>query len=245
MRRSELDKLYAERLVGPLYDGRVRVQFAGEAPSEFIRLQTANAAQLPSKIAADKIAALIDARQLAMATASSEMTYIGRLSQARIMGCDAAYADKGITTLRLELARVEETFRTADAHFRAEQQAHAINLQLVLDGDCDIDCASLVVHIPSNVGLTVSDTHASAALSTNASGTMHGKPHVEITRDVIRVSENYEKIPARQRITAFRQPLQVVVDSTAAGHKIPVHYRLHGRNLRYPISGKLYIICAA
>ena len=240
MRRSDLDKRYAEKYAGPLFDGKVRVQFSGDPPSEVIRLIATRATHLPSQIASNQIEALVASRKLAMNAASSQLTYIGRLSQARIMGCDTPYADKGLATLKLELATVAETFRAADEHHRFEQNAQSVNLELLLEGDCEIESASLVLHIPANVGITI----PSSANTPRIPGRQNGAPQVEVSREVIRISEHYDRLQPRQTITAFRQPLRVVVDIAAAGHKIPVHYRLQGNNLRYPVSGKLFIICS-
>jgi len=240
MRRSELDELYTEKLSGPLFDGRLRVVFASDPPSEFIRLVAARSARLPSRVAAEKVEALIAARELAMDAASSQFTYIKRVSQARILGCDEPYVDKGVATLKMELSRSADNFRAADERYRFEQQAQGINLQITLDGDCDIECASLVLQIPANVGISIVEMGEPPA--NRATGNAY--PQVEIARDVIRVSENYETLSAGRPISAFRQPLRVVVDAAAVGHKIPVRYQLCGRNLRFPFTGKLYMLCA-
>lgn len=240
MRRSELDALYADKLAGPLYDGRLRVQFATDPPSEFIRLFTSRDVQLPSQAAAEKFEALIAARELAADAASSQMTYIRRLSQARIMGCDEPYIDKGVATLKTEMSKAAESLRLADERYRFEQQAHRVNLQIMLDGDCDIECASLVLHVPANVGISVVQMHEPAANEAAS----EGYPQVEIGRDMIRVSENYEVLSANLHTEAFRQPLRMVVDASAVGHKIPVRYQVCGRNLRFPVCGKLHVICA-
>jgi hypothetical protein len=240
MRRGDLDKLYTEKLAGPLFDGRVRVQFSGEAPSEYLRLAPLPCTELPSRVAANQIEALVESRQLAMNAASSQLTYIGRLSQARIMGCDSPYANKGLATLRLELAKVADSFRIADEQYRFEHQTHCVNLQLILDGDCAIECASLVLHVPADAGIAIASSGDTAADSPRPKLA----PQVERSREVIRISEHYERLQPRETITAFRQPLRIVVDAAAAGRKIPIHYRLHGRNLRYAVSGKLYLVCA-
>jgi hypothetical protein len=241
MRRDDLDKFYTEKFSGPLCDGHVRVQFAGDPPSEYIRLTAAHSAQLPSSVASNQIEALVASRRLAMNAASSQLTYIGRLSQARIMGCDTPYADKGLATLKLELAKVADSFRAADEHYRFEQHAHSINLQLVIEGDCDIDSASLVLLVPANIGIAIS----SSAPAANDTHPNNRGPQVELSREVIRISEHYERLQASKVNIAFRQPLRVVMDVSAAGHKIPIHYRLQGRNLRHAVSGKLYIVCSA
>lgn len=239
MRRSELDALYAERLAGPLFDGRVRVQFAGDPPSEYLRLIATRNAELPSRVVAQKFEELIAAREMAADAGSSQMTYIRRLSQARIMGCDEPYIDKGVATLRTEMRQAVESFRLADEKYLFEQQAHPVNLRIALDGECDIECASLVLHFPANVGLSILERHERAAND----GADEGYPQIEAGRDAIRVSENYEVLPARLFTEAFREPLRVVVDAGAVGHKIPVRYQVSGRNLRFPVCGKLHLIC--
>ena len=243
MRRGELDALYAEKLAGPLYDGHVRVQFATDPPSEFIRLIAAQNVQLPSQLAAEKFEALIAARELAADAASSQMTYIRRLSQARIMGCDEPYVDKGVATLKTEMSKAAESFRLADERYRFEQQAHRVNLQIMLDGECDIECALLVLHVPADVGISIVQMREPAANEAANEAASEGYPQVEIGREMIRISENYEVLSARLHTEAFRQPLRMVVDAAAAGHKIPVRYQVSGRNLRFPVCGKLHVIC--
>ncbi len=117
---------------------------------------------------------------------------------------------------------------------------------MALDGECDIECASLVLHVPANVGIVVPTMQEmDNDNDPDAPPIALGNLNVDVARDVIRISENYDRLRTRQRTVAFRQPLRIVVEAAAVGQKIPVHYRLHGRNLRYPISGKLYIICSA
>ena len=55
------------------------------------------------------------------------------------------------------------------------------------------------------------------------------------------MTENLGTVMPGQSLLAFKEPLRLFVDKALAGQKVTLFYKLYGRNLRQPISGKLFL----
>lgn len=243
--RRDYERLYARRFAEPMFTGNVHVQFATDPPTEMIRLLPIACAKRPSSEAKEKIQALIMAQELVDA-ASSQLTSIRRLSFARVLGSEKPYEPKSIAVLRAELEEVAEQYDEHDLRFKFEQQAHPINFVLEVNGDQPIRAATLVVHIPVNVGLEVADAQQFSNLDSDAVALEDIRkrgPKVQSTAASIRISKHFDIVKPGAQQLAFIDPLRVHVDKRAVGYKFPVRYELRARNLQRPIVGKLFIIC--
>jgi len=245
MTRRDWERCFQDRYVETPFQGEVRVQFSGAAPADVIRLPVVDLSQLPSRDAAERVQALLTAKEAARSVAGTQHTYISRLSYARVFGGDQPYIDKGVETLRTELSNIADGYRQRDAYYKFEQQAHRVNLALQVESECAIENASLVLHIPANAGLEIAQQvlHDDAAESAAGLPSTADYPNVEVSNAIIRVSATFDSLTPGKTVLAFDEALRVYIGEAAAGFKFPVRYELRGRNLRRPLTGKLYIVC--
>lgn len=239
--RSDFDRYASERLADPLFKGDVAIRFAGDSPGAVLRLPVTDLSALPSRRAAEQIETLLSAKESARALNARHDTYIARLAYARAFGGDAVYVNKGVETLRAELKDLEREFSARDQQYKFLQQAHRVNVQIEINGDADLENVSLALSLPANVGLEVRIDSTGDA-SSNASLSCRD-PTLETTARDIRIGATYARLPNRTSTVAFSAPLRVCFAAKAAGYKFPLRFVLHARNLRQPITGKLYIVC--
>jgi hypothetical protein len=221
--RRDMDRCYRAKMGLTDFAGDVSVQFAGDRP-EMLRLQPVALPELPSRLAAERLRALLDAKRL-LACAGTQRTYMGRLAFARLSDGEP-YVERGEATLQLELARVTDAFAEQDRSYKFTQQAHAFNLRLSITGG-NLDAASLVLQVPAGVGVELAGG-VDAELAEHSGA--------------IRISRRYTRLPAGAH-DAFTEPLRVYLSEIAAGYKFPLRYELRARNLPRAITGKLYLVC--
>jgi len=225
------------------FRGDVHVLFDTDPPSETLRLDATDLKDLPSRLAAERLTGLISAKEAIGSLQGVQHTYIGRLTHARLFGSDTPYIEKGLETLRGELADVAKQFAQYDLHFKYEVKAHRLNLRLRVSGNRELENVSLLVRLPAGAGLDLAPCvyRGEADEPENFSGGRY--PTMDITPSEYRMCASFDSLSRDAELNAFELPVRVVVEEAALGFKFPLRYELRARNLRRPITGKLYIAC--
>ncbi len=244
MGRRQLEAVFADRFAEALYTGKVEVGFDGNMLSQEMTVSTADAELLPSKDAKEKLTTLIEAKEQKGAIAD-ENTFITRLTHARLFGADQPYQSHSVSELRKELDNLVERYRDHDDYFRFEQHGQKVNLALVNQSEQELKGASIALMVPrASKFLLARRAPVNPANELKARKVYDDEssyPTVSELEKAYQVTENLGNVAPGQSLLAFKEPLRLFADKSLAGQKVTLFYKLYGRNLRQPISGKLFL----
>ncbi len=244
MGRRQLEAVFADRFAEALYTGKVEVGFDGNMLSQEMTVNTADAELLPSKDAKEKLTTLIEAKEQKGAIAD-ENTFITRLTHARLFGADQPYQSHSVSELRKELDNLVERYRDHDDYFRFEQHGQKVNLALVNQSEQELKGASIALMVPrASKFLLARRAPVNPANELKARKVYDDEssyPTVSELEKAYQVTENLGNVAPGQSLLAFKEPLRLFADKSLAGQKVTLFYKLYGRNLRQPISGKLFL----
>ncbi len=244
MGRRQLEAVFADRFAEALYTGKVEVGFDGNMLSQEMTVNTADAELLPSKDAKEKLTTLIEAKEQKGAIAD-ENTFITRLTHARLFGADQPYQSHSVSELRKELDNLVERYRDHDDYFRFEQHGQKVNLALVNQSEQELKGASIALMVPrASKFLLARRAPVNPANELKARKVYDDEssyPTVSELEKAYQVTENLGNVAPGQSLLAFKEPLRLFADKSLAGQKVTLFYKLYGRNLRQPISGKLLL----
>jgi len=243
MGRRQLEAVFAHRFAEALYTGKVEVGFDGNMLSQEMSIKTVDGALLPSKDAKEKLTTLIEAKEQ-KGTIADENTFITRLTHARLFGADQPYQSHSVSELRNELNNLVERYRDQDDYFRFELNAEKVNLVLINESDQQLKGASIALMVPR-----ASKFQLARRVPTNPANELKARkvyddessyPTVSELEKADQVTESLGDMAPGQSLLAFKEPLRLFADKALAGQKVTLFYKLYGRNLRQPISGKLF-----
>ncbi len=244
MGRRQLEAVFADRFAEALYTGKVEVGFDGNMLSQEMTVNTADAELLPSKDAKEKLTTLIEAKE-AKGAIADENTFITRLTHARLFGADQPYQSHSVSELRKELDNLAERYRDHDDYFRFEQHGQKVNLALVNQSEQELKGASIALMVPrASKFLLARRAPVNPANELKARKVYDDEssyPTVSELEKAYQVTENLGNVAPGQSLLAFKEPLRLFADKSLAGQKVTLFYKLYGRNLRQPISGKLFL----
>lgn len=244
MGRRQLEAVFANRFAEALFTGKVEIGFDGNMISQDMTIKTADADQLPSKDAKEKLTTLIEAKE-AKGSVADENTFITRLTHARLFGADQPYQSHSVAELRSELDNLVERYRDRDDYFRFEQHGERVNLALINQSDQEIKGASIALMVPRAskflLAKRIPRDPASELQARKVYDDESSYPTVSELEKAYQVTESLGNILPGQSLPAFKEPLRLFVDKGLAGQKVTLFYKLYGRNLRQPISGKLML----
>ena len=229
--REDLETFYARRYDPAARFAGLRVGFEAEEPLDTIVLSRQDDAALPSHPHTSRLRELIQARGYADQLPSGGDSGIVRMVHVRVFGPDVPYESKSIAELRSELEEVKVSFREEDHRARYDRDAARINLVVSNESAEPLDEAALIVHFPVAKGFEIVAGTAMVA----ASGRVEGKPESA----AISLARNIGRIEQGARVSAFAEPLRVVLTSQCSHRALPVRYELRAANLPSPMQGKL------
>ena len=242
MGRRQLEAVFAHRFAETLYMGKVEIGFDGNMLSQEMTIKTADAELLPSKDAKQKLTTLIEAKEQ-KGTVADENTFITRLTHARLFGADQPYQSHSVSELRKELDNLVERYGGRDDYFRFEQHGGKVNLVLVNQSDQELKGASIALMVPRSskflLARRVPVNPANELKARKVYDDESSYPTVSELDKAYQVTESLGNLLPGQTSLAFKEPLRLFADKSLAGQKVTLFYKLYGRNLRQPISGKL------
>jgi hypothetical protein len=145
--------------------------------------------------------------------------------------------------MRVMLGRLPSEHAAADEHYRFEQRAHKLNLQLANLGDRPQTDLVLTLKFPRPDGFDVASRVAMAQGAYNPRHRLY--PKVDHGPRVITVQACGLRIAKRGSIDAFIEPLRVILREGLEGQSIRVAYSLRGPALPRPVRGSLEILVTA
>lgn len=244
MGRRQLEAVFADRFAEALYMGKVEIGFDGNMLAQEMNVATADEQMLPSKDAKEKLTTLIDAKE-AKGGPADENTFITRLTHARLFGADQPYQSHSVSELRNELENLVERYRERDDYFRFEQSGQKLNLAMVNTSDQELKGASIALMLPRAskflLAKRVPLNPASETRGRKVYDDESSYPTVSELEKGYQVTESLGNVLPGQSILAFKEPLRLFVEKGLAGQKVTIFYKLYGRNLRQPITGKLFL----
>ena len=226
-------------LLGPAHQPAIEVGFAAKGLVEELTLEVLDILELPSRVAGEKFRKLIEAKQASQDIAEGASTRIERLVHVREFGSTQPYQRASETSLMRRFDRAEDEHREADDYYEYEIRTHQINIGLTNVGDVDLRDGVLTLDFPRIDGLGISEYLRVAPGSELEP--LEGYPKVDTGERQIRVQAKVSVAPRHSTVTAFSQPLRLWLRDAAAGHTLPVDYKLHAANLKEPVVGTLRI----
>jgi hypothetical protein len=242
--------MYARRLDSEIFQGGIKVGFAGSKLLSKIRLSTIGPYERPSQQAAAKLSAAIEVHEMLSRAKTLASSTIRRLTHLRLFGHDAPYKVPSLERLRLDRDSVADEYREEDAYQRFERLGHRVNFTLINRGTQTIVDASARIELPNGAGVEVAprlfvsrDSEPGQASAAGAARVDY--PPVTMTDELIRVTASLGDVARDSPVTLFREPLRVVINERAVGRKVPVRVTLYGRNLPTPIVATLCVVGTA
>lgn len=237
--RAQLEAMFDARFAVTEFDGLIEVGFPGDHIKKELVVQPHHLHELPSARAAANIRALIEAKT------RSDTTAIVRLTHARLFGSDNPYQTQTVEQLEQEYAAVKRRYRQADNYDRFERYGTRINLVLLNHGHEPVEDVAISLTLPRSEGFKVAEgvpRHPSAKGGRGVPNLDDSSyPTVKRTRRTIVVTDNVGELLVGRLTPAFHEPLRLAVGAELAEHRLAIHYKLYGRNLRQPLRGKLWL----
>ena len=241
VKRTDLDRMYRQKLARSKASTPIRLGFAGNKPVAALALVAPVLGPLPSLLAAAKLREAISAK-LTLNSLGQDDTFMDRLNHAHFYGSDAPYNPQGVDTMTENLAGVDEAFEAADSHFLYELNAHKVNFVLLHRGDTALKDAVLSLDIPNAKGLTVADrVYPAPAASAESRALLEGYPRIERLQGATRIHQLLGSVKAGARMGVFRQPLRIALDPDLPMAALDLSYTLRAENLTEAITGKLRV----
>jgi hypothetical protein len=232
--RADLDAMYAtrrQRRAPPVLVG------LGDDPGcELLEVVIPAVGAPPSRMAAAKLRAAIAARRSAAAVIGHDDSRLARLAHARIFGADAPYRPEGIDTLVRALRAVPESFRDADRHYRLEQCAVRLDLNVLNRGATPLAGAVLELLVPAVAGLDVVSQPCPAPGQPPPDDAY---PEVRRERSRYRVRSALGTLDPGVPTAAFATPLRLLAGTELAGRKVALRYTLTAVGLNPPREGRV------
>ena len=243
LRRSDLKRMFAEdapepaRKPGPA----AIVEFAGDKPANRMRLRALALRQLPSQLAADRLRALIRARDQSREVFGRTTTRLSRLVHARLYGVEQPFEQHSDESLCSWLENVDADYRAADQHYEFELRAHKVNLQVRNTTPGSLSNAVLKLTFSQLPGFGVADRIYREAGGEESDAAY---PVVRHGEHATMVAAELGTLPAAGTHTVFAEPLRIWVREEAAGHSAAIAWQLTAEELSEPVTGDLVISCA-
>jgi hypothetical protein len=231
--------MFEQKLASATASIDLRVGFAGKTPQEEIALPVLELEGLPSAVAAQKLRAMLDARQSAKEILGRTQSQFARLMHTQLFGADQPYESHSDDSLRMLIGKAEEEYRAADEHYEFEIRTHPLNL--VLSNSSNIALASVMLRLklPRIPGIGVAEKLYSATGS--ESNGPNAYPLVSTGAHTISIQAEIGGVAAGATIPVFKLPPRLWVREAATGKSIPVDYTLHASELREPLRDTLII----
>lgn len=242
MGRRQLEAVFAERFAEPLFSGKVDIGFDGDMLTHERTVQTVDSSELPSLDARSKLETLIEAKEQA-GTAADENTFITRLTHARLFGADKPYQSHSVAELRKELDKLDERYRDSDEYFRFVEKGVKLNLVVFNESKQEVQAASIALMVPRAANFRLAKrlpaNPAHDASKRKVYDDESDYPTVTELKASYQVTQSLGTLLPGASVMAFKKPLRLFADKALEGKRVVIHYKLFGRNLRRPITGKL------
>ncbi len=266
IRRADLERIYAERAARaatPDLAGAVSLGFDAPGFPAAIAVPTASRAAveaLPSRRAAARIRAILDARRRVAGSAKASVadalarSSLGSLSA---MGGPVPYEQRSTETLEANLRKVAETYAEHDTYETFTRLAHPLNLVLRNDGTAHLEAVRVDVEVPVADGVLVAEQEPSEPAEYGPGGIRLSYPilrrfgergYPSVARDgrVVRlVDDRVGDVRHQTAVPVFAVPVPILLTERAAGCTLPLTCTVHARNLPRPIRRTLTLTVIA
>jgi hypothetical protein len=237
--RSDLQRLFAQRLASSTPGVDVEIAFAGEPPRHELELPVLPIEQLPSAAAAGRVHKMLEAKTTAKEVLGTMETRMSRLLHAKIFGIDQPYESHSDESLRLMIGASKDEHAAADRHYELAVRAHKLELVARNRSDVALESVVLRLRLPNLTGIGVADRlYAPAGVDAEAAAAY---PLVRVGKRVIDIEADIGPLAAGETVAVFREPPRLWLREAAAGKSIAIDYTLNARELREPIRDSLVI----
>lgn len=236
--RADLRRMFEQRAASPSSEIVLRVGFPGPELCDEIALPVLDLPELPSKVAAAQLHALLKMKRNARDMLGHTETRLSRLMHAKLFGPEAPFEALSDDSLKMRIDRSVEDFHDADEHYRYEVRAHKINLAVRNECELDLHDASVQMTVQRIEGVGVAERLYREDGHENLGDRY---PIVTLGPRTITLESSVGTVSRGQTIDAFREPPRLWLRRPAAGKSIAVDYRLRARELKEPIADTLLI----
>jgi hypothetical protein len=237
--RSDLQRLFAQQLAASTPAVEVDVTFAGEPRRDKLELPVLDLAELPSALAASRLAKMLDVKKTTKEVLGQTETRLSRLVHAQIFGIEQPYERHSDESLRLMIHESRNEYAEADRHYELAVRAHKLELVAHNRSDVALESVMLRLRLPNLSGIGVADKVYSPA-GVDAAATA-AYPLVRVGKRVIDIETDIGSLAPGAKMAVFREPPRLWLREAAAGKSIALDYEVHARELREPVRGTLVI----
>jgi len=270
--RSDLDKIFAKRQSADDFTGKIDTVFESDG-KPCTTLQPWAELTPPSEEAAIRIRAIIADKEAIEAAKAARLkmqqdNYPG-LSKSMLEtfafpsnfakglqlgpGMSLKYEDRDVATLKVNLAKVRETYEDDDLHYLYEQKAHKVNILITNIADRYMEDCSVEIKIKRSFDFVVATRvyeefqgsgggYFSVPVAPRpASYARLHYPKVKADADWYTVSDHPGDLKHKLSTAALGVPLRILLPPNSAGNKLEVVLTIFGKNLPKPYVKTLLI----
>jgi hypothetical protein len=235
--RQDLQRMFEAKLARAVPVVDLKIGFAGKEPRTAIALPVLRLERLPSAVAAKKLRKILEAKQDA-ASVGRTQTRLMRLVHAQVFGVERPYESHSDDSLRMQIDKSKEDYRTADEHYAFEVRAHRLDIVVYNPGSVALDNATIRITLPRVDGTGVAERLYAPA---DAQAPTSGYPRVKTSGRTISIEAEVGSLPAGSTVSVFEHAPRFWVRSAAADKAIPIDVVLQARELRDPVRETLTV----
>lgn len=244
--RADLDRMYrfaAGNKVSNGDDSIIRLGFGADPNQKTLRLELPEITDPPSKLAASRMKAEIDAQKFA-AERNVMDTSVQRLIHARLFKDETDFHQQGIDTMVEGYNAVMDRYADQDNYYYFETNAVRMNPCIVNTGHEALENVSLMLTLPCAEEFRVADRlYPPPDKSRSArESELLGYPKVKVYDKAVQVKYHYDRLEPDAVVAAFEKDLRIAVQPQLAGKKVSVRFSVQAEGLERPETGKLRLV---
>jgi len=236
--RPDLERMFRRRRSRAKPSVAVRVGFAGKALLYEITLAVLPVRQLPSELAAERLRAMLEAKEASREAFGRTETQFARLVHARVYGAETPFEAHTDESLRQRLEHTIEDYSDADAFYKFEVCAHKLQLAVRNEGTRELSGVTLHTRLQQMEGVGVAERLFREDGDQSLTGSY---PSVTAESSAVRLESRIGRLAPEQKVDVFREPPRLWIREPAAGKTLVLDYELEAHELEDPIRGSLLI----
>jgi hypothetical protein len=236
--RADLKRMFDARRGEAAPPFALEFGFAGDTLQTEITLPVLELDELPSAVAAGKVRRLLEGRKSTKATLGRTETRLSRLMHAQIFGVDQPYVPHSEDSLRAQIDRATDEYRSADDHYTYEVRAHKLDFVVRNAGEQSLDDVVVSVKVPRIDAMGIA---AQLFASARGDAPADGYPQITTGKQSFEITGRVGALAPGSLARVFRQPPRLWARAGAAGKTLPIAVTAHARELREPLSETLVL----